>query len=243
MDRRDFFKTIFATPLLTPLLSAFPSPTNEELFLISDSPHAYLPSLLGKRGSRNDDRERKYVFLGAHPQKTALSRALGAFGWTKAASLQNADLTLSFRPLQYPISPSFTLVREGRILDLRKNGLYALWKEMNENQPPSSCLTVASLQTRTPHLVPGTFARVFLNGRIIEEVSLKKNRLRTFQAARGPITIKIEHGKASIPASSCRNKICCSAFAVSSPGERIVCAPNHFLLEIGGPGSTDTIIG
>ena len=44
MDRRDFFKTIFATPLITPFLLGSQSSTNNELFLINDRPATYLPS-------------------------------------------------------------------------------------------------------------------------------------------------------------------------------------------------------
>lgn len=243
MDRRDFFKTIFATPLLAPFLLGSQSSANDALFLISDSPETYLPSILEELRAQNKAYGRSYAVLNTHPQKTALSQALRASGWTKVSPLQKVDLTLSFRPLQHPQPPSFTLVRAGKILDVRTKELFSFWREMNEKHPRSSCLTIATLQTRQPGSSPGTFVRIYHNGQVVEEVSLKKDRVQTFWAERGKVTVKIEQGKVFVPSSSCRHKICCSVPPASFSGDRIVCAPNHFLLEVQGPGSIDTIIG
>lgn len=243
MERRDFFKTILATPLMAPLLLSSSPSVNEELFLISDNPQIYLPPLIERMGTRDKTGKRRYAIRSDHPRKTALSQALETSGWTQAGSLRHADLTLSFRPLRYPASPSFTFVRGGRIMDIRKRELYSLWKKMGEEHPPSLCLTIAALQSQSPSLTPGTSVRIFHDGHMIEEMTLKKDRLQTFQSERGKVTMKIEQGNASISSSSCRHKICCSALPVSRRGERIVCAPNHFLLEIKGPGTIDTIIG
>ena len=43
--------------------------------------------------------------------------------------------------------------------------------------------------------------------------------------------------------SCCRNKICVATAPVALAGERIICAPNHFLLEIEGTPFVDTVIG
>ena len=242
MDRRDFFKTILATPILAPFLLGSRPSANDELFLISDSPEFYLPSILEELRNRNKVYGRSYAFL-AHPQKTALSQSLNASGWTKATSLQEADLTLSFRPLQHPQSPSFTVVKAGKILDIRRKNLYPFWKEMNQKTPPSSCLTIATLQARQSGRTPGKTVRIYHNGQVVEEASLQKDHTQAFWAERGSVTVKIEQGKALVLSSSCRHKICCSAPPVSISCERIVCAPNHFLLEVQGPSSIDTIIG
>jgi hypothetical protein len=242
MDRRDFFKTIFATPLLAPFLLGSQPSANDELFLISDSPEIYLPSILEELRNQNKADGRSYAFR-THPQKTALSQALKASGWTIATSLQRADLTLSFRGLQHPAPPSFTVVRAGKILDIRRKKLFSLWKELNHKNPRSTGMTIAALQARQSGSTPGTSVRIYHNGQMVEEASLKKDHVQTFWTERGNVTLKIEQGKALIPSSSCRHKICCSAPPVSISGERIVCAPNHFLLEVQGAGSLDTIIG
>ncbi|MGD8534841.1 MAG: NusG domain II-containing protein, partial [Candidatus Aminicenantes bacterium] len=43
--------------------------------------------------------------------------------------------------------------------------------------------------------------------------------------------------------ASCHQKICLSHPPVSQAGERVICAPNNFLLEIQGTGLVDTVIG
>jgi len=243
MDRRDFFKTILATPVLAPFLLASQSSTSDELFLIADRPERYLPELLEELGRWNIVFGQSYSILNAHHREKALSHALNLSGWTQAFRPQEAGLTISFRPLQHPSAPSFTLVRAGRIWDVRTKRLLYLWRDMNTRHTLSSCLTVASMRTRQPHNARGDAVRIYKNGRVVEEISLKKDLSKTFRAKQGNITVKIEQGKVFVPSSSCRHKICCSVPPVSLTGDRIVCAPNHFLLEIQGPGSIDTVIG
>jgi hypothetical protein len=212
--------------------------------LISDNPETFLPAILQQARIRDRSFGQSFAVLDQHPRKTALSHALEGAGWTEAPSIQAAALTLSFRPLQQPTPPSFTAVKAGKISDIRINGLFSLWKEMNGKHAPSSCLTVATLQAEQKCNGPGKSACIYHGGHLVEEVSLKKDRIQTFRGDRGQITVKIEQGKAFVPSSSCRHKICCSAPPVFASGERIVCAPNHFLLEIRGAGGLiDTIIG
>lgn len=228
---------------MTPFLLASPFSSNDDLFLIADRPEVYLPVLLEELGMGNIGFGRNSFYLNAHPRKKALSQTLKTSGWTRANQPQEADLNLSFRPLQHPSPPSFTRVSSGRIWDVRTKKLLSLWQEMNKKHTPSSCLTVASLQTKKPAAVPGNTVRFCQEGRVLEEVSLKKDGVKTFGTKQGNVIVKIERGKVSVPSSSCRHKICCSVPPVCFTGERIVCAPNHFLLEIQGPGSIDTVIG
>ena len=243
MDRRDFFKSILATSLLSPFLLASDQQGNDEIFLIADCPEAYLPALLEKQGTKTAFFANRRFLLVAPPRGAALSRALGASGWTQASRGQNADLTISFRPLQQPAAPSFTLVRNGRIWDIRTKDLFSLWQKMNKDLTPSSCMTIASLRTGRSVPAQGTAVRMYHDGRLVEELSLKKDRIKTFRNSQGHLTAKIEQGKVSIPSSSCRHKVCCAASPAVYAGDRIVCAPNHFLLEVQGPRSFDTIIG
>lgn len=243
MDRRNFIKTVCATSFLTPLLLGSSSHPRDELFLISDTPENYLTSLLTKTGIKNRGIALKYFVLDVHPRQTAISEVLEASGWTEASLHQRADLTLSFRLLQHAAPPSFTLVRNGRILDIRTKNLFSIWKKMSENGLLSSCLTIASLPSRVQGNSAGRHVRILHGGREVKKMVLNKDQVQVFWAEQGKITVKIERGKASIPSSSCRHKICCSAPPVSIAGERIVCAPNHFLLDVQGPGSVDTIIG
>ena len=243
MDRRDFFQVIFATPLLAPLLLGSRTAANDQLFLISDKPEVFLPSLVEKMQNREWAHERSFSISRTHPHKTALSQELIASGWTKAAPNHKADLALSFRLLHHPSPPSFTLVRAGKIWDLRAKELWPVWDEMNKNHPRSTSLTIAAFQTGHPGSSRGTAVRIYHNGHVVEEAFLNRDRVHTLRTNEGSITLKIDQGKAFIPSSSCRHKICCSVPPVSFSGERIVCAPNHFLLEVLGPSAIDTIIG
>lgn len=243
MDRRDFFKTILATPVLAPILLASNPTRGDEIFLLADQPEEYLPQLLEILGRKNIISGHGRFSLTTHPLGGALSHALKESGWTPAPHPQKADLAISFRPLHLPAAPSFTMIRDGHIWDIRTKELYSLWQKMNAHLSPSSCLTVASLRAKPTHRAPGNTIRVYHNGQIVDDLPLKKDLQKTFRNDGRFVTVKIEHGKVFVPSSSCRHKICSAVPPVSFAGDRIVCAPNHFLLEVKGPRSVDTVIG
>jgi hypothetical protein len=146
------------------------------------------------------------------------------------------------RHLHHRAIPSFTLVKEGRVWDIRSRKLSALWKEMNSRNP-SSWLTIASYNTKRVDPYQGAYATIYIEGQKVEGISLEKNVLRKFQTERGNINVVVENGKALVSGSSCRHKICLLTPPVSLAGERIICAPNHFLLEIQRSHHIDTAIG
>jgi hypothetical protein len=243
MDRRDFFKTMVITPLLGPFLHASKSGIDSELFLISDQPQTILPSLLEELGRWKSTSGRRFAFSNEHPKKKVLGHILESHGWKHVFPAHQSDLLLSFHPLQHSTPSSFTLVKSGQILDIRSRGLRSLWQEMNSDHASSSCLTVATLGPSTLSLSAGEAVRIYKDGRQVENLSLRKDRVVSFRAGRGSITVKIRGGKVWIPESSCLHKICCLTSPISYTGERIICAPNHFLAEILGPGMVDTVVG
>jgi len=243
MDRRDFFKTILATPMLTPFLLASKASSDDDLYLLSDSPQIFLPPILQELKTLTVMSGQSYIFTNEHPLKISLVQSLGMHGWTHAQKLSQAILKLSFRPLRYPARPSFTLVSQGQIWDIRSHRLRLLWQEMNTDHTPSSCLTIASLQTDAVALTPGETVRIYRNGQQIDELSLKKDRIKFYAARKGAIAVRIQERKAWVSDSSCRHKICCLAPPASFVSERIICAPSRFLVEINGHRSIDTIIG
>ncbi len=243
MDRRDFFRTIFLTPLLTPFIMASHSSKNDVLYLIDNHPESILPPILNEVEKWITVTGRRYSFRDEHPHKEALGQVLRANGWTPASSLERASLVLSFRSLRNPALPSFTLVRSGEIWDIRSSRLYSLWKERHSRHAPSSGLTILSFQAIPTHLPRGESVRLYRNGNRIEDISLKKDQERSFKVRHGVISVKVQGGTIWVSDSSCPQKICCSAHPISTAGERIVCAPNHFLLEVLGQKSVDTIIG
>ena len=214
MDRRDFFKSIFLTSLLTPLLLASKDSTcDAELYLISDSPNHTLPVLLQEL------------------------KTLGVFSG-HSYSLQ----TLTASRLDNPACPSFALVREGKIWDLRTRRLLSLWTEMNQ-QAPSAKLTVASFHARPAELMKGKAVSLYKDGHKVKTLSLRRNSTHFFQTKNGRITVRMKDGKVWVEDSSCTHKICVHCPPAAYAGERIICAPNHFMLMVDGPTSIDTIIG
>jgi hypothetical protein len=243
MDRRDFFKSLLITPLITPLfLASKTSAADSELYLLSDSPQVFLPPLLEELDGLGIVSGRAYSVLPAGTQSAGLSRALDAAGWKKADPAARTQMSLFTSRLHTPASPSFTLAREGRVWDLRSRGLLSLWKNMNSGEA-STQMTVASFKNSPEKLKTGQSVSIFKDGSKVQSLSLKKNSTHSFPTANGRVEVRVEEGRAWVSDSSCRQKICASCPPASLSGERIICAPNHFLLEVDGASSFDTIIG
>jgi len=244
MERRDFFKKVIVTPLLTPLfLAAKKRESDCELHLITDDLQVFLPLILEELHNYVPNNGHSFALLNSHPQGNGLKRILSQRGLTYVQKAAQADLTLSFSHLREKTLPSFTLIREGRIWDIRSRKLYSLWREMNKYQRPSSCLTIASFKSRQSHPFSGESVSVYQDGRKIEMISLEKSVTKFYRARGGKITLRVKNGKAWVSESPCRHKICLHSPPVSIAGERIICAPNHFLLEIKGSPYIDTSIG
>jgi len=106
----------------------------------------------------------------------------------------------------------------------------------------ASLLTIAAFAERPSPLKGGHSISLYKDGYPIEQRPLKGSWTRQISTKQGPITVRMHDGQAWIAESSCRHKICVSTPPISMAGERIICAPNHFLLEIQGR-MVDTVIG
>jgi len=244
MDRRDFFITMLATPLLTPLILASKKSKNDlELYLIAEEPQKFILTLLEEVQKYSLSDDRKFCFLNPHPQEKALKKTFLERGWAPVEKPVEANLTLCFSHLQDKALPSFTLVKGGKIWDIRTRKLLSLWQEMNRTPDPSSCLTIASFKSRPTDLLVGKYAAIYNHGQRAETLSLGKDLTRSFQTRGGRVTVLVRNGKAWISDSPCRQKICLYSPPVSLAGERIICAPNNFLLTVERHRSVDTVIG
>jgi len=240
MERRDFFKTILTTSLLTPLILESKSSRNElELYLISHDPQNSLPSVLKETGFGGI---KTFDFVGYHPNRGQISAALEQAGWTSVRT-GRASLLLSHSRLQQKADPSFTLIKNGKILDVRTGQLGSLWDSMRKDAPPTFSLTSASLHSSFSKISAGKSIICSIDGRLKATLSLRKNGCRTFETSGGKVTVKVENGTARIVESSCKNHICVHSFPISLEGERIICAPNRVLIAVKGGRSIDTIIG
>lgn len=244
MDRRNFIVTMFSSPLLAPfLLEAKTTRPSLELYLIGDTPHRYLPLLLEELRSQLRPYGQNFSFLYPHPNEKELKQSLSQAGWVSVQNPAQAHMALSFCLLSQKAFPSFTFTKEGRICDIRPGKLYSFWNEMNSRHNPSSSMTIASFKTRQKTASPGESVFLYKEGREIEKISLKKNSSKSYSMQKGRVTVIVENGKTWIAESPCKHKICVHTPPVFLAGERIVCAPNHFLLEVNGPRSFDTVLG
>lgn len=244
MDRRNFFKTILIVPSLTPILLAKSSPKSGfELCLISDSPQFFISNILRELQKFGLIQGHKYAFPTSHPYEEGLRKALDQDGWRCVSLPSRADFNLSFKSLKNKVLPSFTFIKNGRIWDIRSRELLSIWRELNKNDKPSLFLTTVSFNDRQARFLPGGYADIIIDGRRAENISLRKNLSKLFRTQNGNITVNVKEGKAWISDSTCHHKICIHSSPASFAGDRIICAPNHFLLEIRGFRSIDTSIG
>jgi hypothetical protein len=243
MDRRNFLQVMALTPFVKPILFSSPSAVKNGLYLLSDEPQRILPYFLKETRRFGMSSNHSYLFRGYHPCQKAMVKSLSKNNWVLADRPEQANLTLSFSPLPHKVPPSFTFVQNGHIQDLRSGRLFPLWQEMKTNHSATSYLTIASFNKIQRQMNNGESVRIFRDGRKISEALLADKGIKSFRVKQGEIAVKIENGSARIISSPCRHKICCLTPPVSLSGERIICAPNHFLLEIQGGGHVDTVIG
>ena len=244
MDRRDFLKAVFSSSLITPLLAAeLRTEQNLACYLIGDHPERYLPALIDEMTAMASVRIGHFSLLNSHPFAEEIKSILGRNGWDFSSRPSGSSLLVSFEPLRHRAAPSFTLVRDTKIRDIRTRGLYRLWQEMNAFGPLSTCLTVATLRPARRSAAPARAVAIYADGQQKELLSLAQDQRKIYATASGEVVIAIEGGTARVLAATCRHKICQAALPASRAGERIICAPGRFLLEIGGPRFVDTVTG
>jgi len=241
MDRRRFVKKIFAASILTPFLfepKTGAEETSGELYLISDEPQRLLGLLLQTLYNQGLIRRPSYFLKSPHPQAGELGRILADWGPSSAAGAAG----ISFRHLDAASRPSFTLVRNGRIVDPRRLGLSALWNEM-QSADAATGLTIVTFPDPASELRPGAFAAISHEGRKIGRFSLDCERSLRYPVRGGLIVVGIGRGGVRVKSSPCRHQVCVASSPVLFAGERIICAPNRFLVEIEGKTFVDTLTG
>lgn len=243
MDRRNFFKSFLAAPLLTPFLLSSPRSSKEtQLYLISDEPHKFSSLLLKELQKRKLFMDTRFRFLGFHPHKEQIRRELQRTGWIFNSHSSAAPVSISYTHLKQKVPPSFTFIKEGQVQDMRTQKLFSLWKEMS-NQAPSSSLTVFTFKKRPLPVSSGKYVLVYKEGTAVDRFSLHQNVRKSYSARQGKLGIQIKNREVQVLEASCARKICLHSHPISLAGERIICAPNHFLLEIRGDRFVDTSIG
>jgi hypothetical protein len=94
------------------------------------------------------------------------------------------------------------------------------------------------------HRTTGTLAVVQVDGQIVATVDLTSPEPRTLHIAGlvGPLVV-VADGKGSIRVSeaTCPDQICVHTVPARSPGDQIICVPNHMVITIEGKGAVDAL--
>jgi hypothetical protein len=193
---------------------------------------------LARPGERGAGEKSLYLISG-QPEKyvpllLAELRRLGLIE-TKPIRLRSARM-------EAPEMPSFTVLLDGRVIDLRRSELASLWRRM-QSESPSDRLTVVDLCRPQSSIRQGTEAVIKVDGQIIDRIPLSDSGTRNYPARGGQVSVRISQSAARVVSSTCARKICLSSPPVCAAGERIICAPNRFIMEIPGRGDWDTTIG
>jgi hypothetical protein len=242
MDRRGFCKTFLLLPLLGSSFDLSKKMRGYiELQILASSPHKFIVPLLSEIQKHGLLQGQNFSTLSFHPQKAALVEALSQNRWTQVQNPSQADFVFDFFRLIKPAPGSFSLLRNKTVRDIRFKKLLSIWEELNRTS--SSWLTVVSSPQRKLKLHRGSKASVYIEGRKVENLSLKKDYSKSFTSTRGRVRVLVEDGKARVVDSTCPQKICIHTAPIALEGERIICVPNHFLLEVEAQNSVDTVIG
>jgi hypothetical protein len=242
MDRREFIKIVLTTSLVSPIIINQKSgQPHSELFLISAEPHKDLPFLLSELEHLSLPVGRRIGFAGPHPQQKELASSLKDIGMNLVPE-RKAEVLINFVYLTASARPSFTLIQEGRIRDLRSSRLFSFWKQM-QARPETRSLTILSLTPSFASLQKGKNLAIRIDGKVVERLPLAQSVRRTIDTGFGRVVFKVENGQAWVEDSTCRHHICQASTPIKFAGERIICAPNHFLMEIEGRSGLDAVIG
>lgn len=76
------------------------------------------------------------------------------------------------------------------------------------------------------------YVRITQNGTILGQYPLDQNITEVFETDLGYNTLIIENKTAKIKDADCPNQICVNTFAISKPGETIVCLPHKLVIEV-----------
>lgn len=87
------------------------------------------------------------------------------------------------------------------------------------------------------HRTSGTMAVIHVDGKVIATVNLTSREPQTLHitGVLGPLVI-LADGKGSIRVTkaTCRDQICVHTIPARSPGDQIICVPNHMVMTIEG---------
>ncbi len=139
--------------------------------------------------------------------------------------------------------PGLTLTYGSKIVDPRKGVFSSVSKKIYAEKSAAYEIRVKINSTDTGNGKRGEKARISVNGKTYGYLDLKKNNSVTLPTNLGKIKVATFSGKVRVEESSCKHKICMHRGFISSPGERLICAPQKVVVEIVGKSMVDAIVG
>jgi hypothetical protein len=191
---------------------------------------------------RSEDQGREggsLIILSDHPERY-LARILDEL--RRLGIIESEKLSVRSAEIRELQPPSFTAGWNGRVIDLRRPNLASLWQSM-QRENPSRRLTIVDLAGRDRRGGRRTEVVIKIGGREVDRLPLGAADGRVYPVAGGRISVRTGRGMARVEESTCRHKICVSSPPISGAGERIICAPGRFIMEIPGRGAWDTTTG
>ena len=87
----------------------------------------------------------------------------------------------------------------------------------------------------------GNKAAIYINNKLVQIVSLKKNNIYSFDTKLGKYVVEVKDGKIGVKETHCSEKICQKMGFINHKGDEIICIPNRVLIKILGKGRVDDI--
>ena len=85
----------------------------------------------------------------------------------------------------------------------------------------------------------GTKVRVIINGDVVDEFSLSDTVDKTYELHTGTARLIISDNTARVIETTCPDHICERTGKISKAGEKIICIPNGFVIEVTGESEVE----
>ncbi|MCI2429395.1 NusG domain II-containing protein [Candidatus Acetothermia bacterium] len=130
------------------------------------------------------------------------------------------------------------------------NALRAFWQTMESYLTWGDRLLIFSLLLSIVGTIPllggsaepnGRWAIVRLEGNVIEQIALHKDRQFVVHGPLGETAIEVRQGRVRVERSPGPQQICVRQGWIYKPGEALICLPNRVTIEIPGNSGVDSI--
>ena len=86
------------------------------------------------------------------------------------------------------------------------------------------------------------FAEIYSDGKLIEKVNLKEDRVLTVESEFGTNVVTVKDGKIAVTQADCPDHYCMDR-GFCDGGAQIVCLPNRLVIKFVAPQEIDGVVG